>query len=192
VLPLGENAKQMRNSFDFAARTLSRGVSYQRGFRRAGIGLDGRFLRAVLVVDIEHFADRTWSRPAFRRAGDRDALVEDRGWATIPTHLEPCCPVRVGLGGRQPFTPVTSPYLPRVPTLDVLLAYVLRLFRLSLRAVPGIVLALLIRAGRAWIDFRPARSPGRIVRCGGQVTRGPDISRMTQFPVIRGVPLVCV
>jgi hypothetical protein len=45
-----------------------------------------------------------------------------------------------------------------------------------------------LRAGRIWVDFRPARPPGRLLAASGRLTRGPDCSRMTSALVVRGEP----
>lgn len=165
---------------DLWQQVLSRGRSVRRGLRRIQSGFLSTTGGSVFVVDLTEFRDRA---PA------GDPLAEDRDWATLPTHFDYGCTARVSLD-RQPFVPPARPRPPSPPALDALLAYAFRLLRLFLLAASGMLLALLIRAGRVWVDFRPARSPGRLIRCGGQITRGPDTSRMTQFPVIRGVPLV--
>jgi hypothetical protein len=126
-----------------------------------------------------------------RRAdyGSRDPLIEGRDWATIPTHLDRVCPGRLDLTTPAPASVGHVCQLPLPLLVIYLVNYAFALLGLSLFAHSGVLLALLIRAGRVWVDFRPARSPGRIVRCGRQVTRGPNPSRMTQFPVIRGMSL---
>ena len=157
------------------------GGSFHRGVRRSLRFEDS------LRVTAHGIALILWDRHADYRS--TDPLIEGRDWATMPTHLDRACPGRLDLTTPAPASVAHACQLPLPLLVIYLVNYAFALLRLSLFAHSGVLLALLIRAGRVWVDFRPARSPGRIVRCGRQVTRGPNTSRMTQFPVIRGMSL---
>lgn len=127
------------------------------------------------------------------RSGGRDPAQEFRGLSLLPSpdssHLvvwEPQLESRTWFGTDQAETRLL------VSPREVVREFMLRLIALWRRIDPARfarALARQLRVSRLWAHFRPARAPGRLTVASGHVTRGPDVSRMTEVLVVRGEPL---
>lgn len=167
-----------------SARAITRAL---RPLRRAGVdtaGLGKRtFYRTIISVDLEAPPRRY---PESDLESFLDRLLGVPGRQRLPSEPNPVHTAPAGIRDRLP---VLSSFR-RAGTETPVWEFVLRLMELWRRADPaGFARALAqLRAGRLWVDFRPARPPGRLLASSGHMTRGPDASRMTSALVVRGEP----